>query len=272
MDDYNRLISSRILDGYEEMIDTVPQATMFGGKRMRKFVLPSSTEYDFPSSLSVGTMDGKYASTLGGAFYRDFNKGFPTGAEDLEGGVVVCHTGNPRRVGGKLKLGKIGKSLKKGFTKAGDVAKSAAFDVNKALKSSPVSRAIVYNAAPELAGEVARAGVTYYTGNPALGKVAAKGASSGTKAGLKSEGYGKGRGGVLIRDEPSQFHSSVYPPALASYHAQMPRGKDVYGRGRDAAPKPKRSNARGAIVAELMKKHSISLGEASKMVKEKGLY
>ena len=48
--------------------------------------------------------------------------------------------------------------------------------------------------------------------------------------------YGKGKprgrpkksGGVLIRDIPSQFHSSVYPPALASYTA----GRDAYGRGK----------------------------------------
>lgn len=292
MEDYNRLISSRILDGYEEMLDIVPQPQMFGGKRMRNFVLPGSTEYDYPGSLSVGTMDGKRPATLAGAFYKDFNRGFP--AEDLEGGAVE-HPGNPRRVGGS-KLGKIGKSLKKGFTKAGDVGKSSAFAVNKALKSSPVSRAIVYNVAPELAGEAVKAAVTYQTGSPGLGKAAAKGASSGTKAGLKSEGYGSGRkksvsqkvklgadprtytpkhllaeGGALLRNEPSQFHSSVYPPALASYRHHFPM-HDAYGRGRDAAPAPKRKSARGAIVAEVMKKHGLSLAEASKFVKEKGLY
>jgi hypothetical protein len=80
------------------------------------------------------------------------------------------------------------------------------------------------------------------------------------------------QGGVLIRDDPAQFHSSVYPPALESYAKQMPKGKDAYGRGREAAPKPKRTNARGAIVAEVMKKHGLSLAEASKYVKEKGLY
>lgn len=286
MEDYNRLISSRILDGYEEMLDTVPQPQMLGGKRMRNFVLPGSTEYDLPGTLSVGTMDGKRPATLAGAFYKDFNRGFPADdVEDLAGGAM-CHPGNPRRVGGS----KIGKSLKKAFTKAGDVGKSSAFALNKALKSSPVSRAVVYNVAPELAGEAVKAAVTYQTGNPALGKAAAKGASSGTKAGLKSEGYGKGRGkkvgadprtytpkhlltkgGALIRDEPSQFHSSVYPPALASYRHQFPM-HDAYGRGRDAAPKPKRKSARGAIVAEVMKKHGLSLAEASKYVKEKGLY
>jgi hypothetical protein len=83
-------------------------------------------------------------------------------------------------------------------------------------------------------------------------------------------------GGALIRDDPSQFHSSVYPPALASYAAQMPRGKDAYGRGRGEMKLPKsahkRYTARGAIVAEVMKKHGLNLAQASKFVKEKGLY
>jgi hypothetical protein len=78
-------------------------------------------------------------------------------------------------------------------------------------------------------------------------------------------------GGVLIRNEPGEFHSSVYPPALASYAHSFPKGKDAFGRGRDPA-KPKRSNARGAIVKEVMSKYGLSLPEASKFVKEKGLY
>ena len=92
MEDYNALISAKILDGYEGMIDKVPQPQMLGGKRMRNFVLPGSTEYDYPGTLSVGTMNGKPASNLGGAFFKDFNKGFPMG-EDLEGGASHCEGG-----------------------------------------------------------------------------------------------------------------------------------------------------------------------------------
>jgi hypothetical protein len=115
MNDYNALISAKILDGYEGMLDKVPQPQMLGGKRMRNYVLPASTEYDYPATLAVGTMDGKTPATLGGAFFRDFNQGFPTGMEDLAGGATYIgadgrvHStgqipaGNPRRIGGKNK-------------------------------------------------------------------------------------------------------------------------------------------------------------------------
>jgi hypothetical protein len=73
-------------------------------------------------------------------------------------------------------------------------------------------------------------------------------------------------GGVLIRDFPREFHSSVYPPALASYTAD----RDAYGRGR--AKGGARGGARGAIVKEVMAKHGLSLPQASKFVKEHGLY
>jgi hypothetical protein len=93
-------------------------------------------------------------------------------------------------------------------------------------------------------------------------------------------------GGALIKNNPAEFHSSVYPPALASYAHSFPKGKDAYGRGlprysKSPISKPftavKKAtggarSARGAIVAEVMKKHGLSLAEASKFVKEKGLY
>lgn len=90
MEHYNRLLSSRILDNYEDMIEHLRQPTMFypqdrrlyGGKRMRNFVLPGSTDYDYPGSLSVGRMDGTHAQeTLGGEFWKDFGSGFPVGGK-----------------------------------------------------------------------------------------------------------------------------------------------------------------------------------------------
>jgi hypothetical protein len=297
MQDYNRLISSRILDGYEEMLDNVPQETMLGGKRMRNYILPASTEYDFPASLSVGTMDGKYASTLGGSFFKDFNQGFPMGMENLEGGAShsTPRIGNPRRIGGKksgvgkaLKsVGKVvapiakdlaitaaKKGIKEGF-KGGRRKKGVLHSVGRALKS-------VGKVAAPVAKEIFQ-DVILPEGKKALKeyiKNAMKPSSSeydGEVAYAEAIPFGKGRkpkGGVLIRDDPSQFHSSVYPPSLASYAAKMPKGKDAYGRGRAKLPASgaKRNSARGAIVAEVMKKHGLSLGEASKFVKEKGLY
>ena len=86
--------------------------------------------------------------------------------------------------------GNIGKKLRKAFTKAGDTLKEGAFTVNKGIKSSPVSKAIVGTIAPELAGLALQYGTTALTGSPELGKVASMGAKAGVKAGLKSEGYG----------------------------------------------------------------------------------
>jgi hypothetical protein len=89
--------------------------------------------------------------------------------------------------------------------------------------------------------------------------------------GDEGEFEGAGYGGVLIRDMPREFHSSVYPPALASYTA----GRDAYGRGRakgGVRSGGARGGARGAIVKEVMAKHGLSLPQASKFVKEHGLY
>jgi hypothetical protein len=80
MDEYNQLIASHLLDGIERgIIKSTPQPTMFGGKRMRKWVLPGSTEFDYPGTLSVGSLDGNRADTLGGSFWKDFGHGFKTG-------------------------------------------------------------------------------------------------------------------------------------------------------------------------------------------------
>jgi hypothetical protein len=59
-------------------------------------------------------------------------------------------------------------------------------------------------------------------------------------------------------------------PPLTAYSQQQP----VYGAGRKQLPHSgkKRESARGAIVAETMKKHGLSLAQASSYVKQHGLY
>jgi hypothetical protein len=343
---------------------------MLGGKRMRNYILPASTEYDYPASLSVGTMDGKYASTVGGSFFKDFNQGFPM--EDLAGGAMCGgmegQIGNPRRVGGKINKRLLGNVLKVA-TKTGTALGKPfekTFQVNPFTLGYDIGHDII---GPEIVHAMGRETEEEYNARKAReakqakgGKIPKKAIKEGVKSAAKSGGrrkksvlksvgkvlksvgkvaapiakevfqdvilpegkkalreyiknamkpssgeydgevayaepvaYGKGRkprmpkmvgtdprtytpaqGGVLIRDDPSQFHSSVYPPALASYAAKMPRGKDAYGRGRAEMKLPKsahkRYTARGAIVAEVMKKHGLNLAQASKFVKEKGLY
>lgn len=365
MEDYNRLISAKVLDGYEAMLDNVPQPQMLGGKRMRKFVLPGSTEYDYPGTLSVGRMDGDVPATLGGDFWKEFGDGFPVrgGASHCQGGVVykgadgkihsTPNVRNPRQIGGKkFNLGKalkpvapvakelgmtlakegikegvksaarggrkpslksIGKALKpaapvakelgmllakegikegvKSAARGGRRKKSVLRSVGKALKSvgkelAPVAKEVFQDvivpegkkALRDYIKESLRSKPAGDDGEyPMAEAVVVGNGRKGRRMGADPRTYTPehllAQGGVLIRDVPSQFHSSVYPPALASYQHSFPY-HDAYGRGRAKLPKSGelRNKARGAIVAEVMKKHGLSLAEASKFVKEKGLY
>jgi len=277
MEDYNRLISAKILDGYEGMLGNLPQNQMLGGKRMRNFILPGSTESDYPGTLSVGRMDGERPATLGGEFWKDFGSGFPRSAEPhiKKGGVkipeipkLVRHGTIVKEKGGKRK------SMLKTF---GDELKSQAI---KQGTEELVKSAIQSAKGGDLFGSI---GKSLKSIAPSVGKTAL---NLGVKTALQKKGAGKKprkmvgvdsstytpelEGGVLLMDNPSQFHSSVYPPALASYNHSFPIASR--GSGRCGGAKPKRASARGAIVKEVMKKHGLSLPEASKYVKEKGLY
>jgi len=110
------------------------------------------------------------------------------------------------------------------------------------------------------------------TGNPELAPLAA-GVGAATGASLQRQ-YGSGKprgrprkGGALIMNHPEQFQPSVYPPALQSYQG-------TFKGGRKQLPQSgiKRVSARGAIVAEVMKQHGLSLPQASSFVKQHGLY
>ena len=302
MEDYNRLISAKVLDGYDDMIDIVPQPQMLGGKRMRNFVLPASTEYDYPASLSVGRMDGQRPASLAGDFWNDFGDSFPTGS--LQAGAVfrgadgkIYSTGqiHPKK-GGKFNLGKalksVGKELApvakdvgkqlvkegvkqgvKAITKGGRRKKTNILaSVGKALKSvgkelAPVAKDVFHD-------------VIVPEGKQALKTYIKKSLNPQQGAGRRKKLMGADpltytpmvNGGVLIRDEPSQFHSNVYPPALASYNHAFPVASRGSGRAKLPKSGAKRNSARGAIVSEIMKKHGMSLPEASRYVKEKGLY
>ncbi len=304
MEDYNRLISSRILDSYDEMLNTVPQPQMLGGKRIRNFVLPGSTDYDYPGSLSVGRMDGDHPTTLGGEFWKDFGKGFhqPV-APKIEGGAyykddkgVAHQVGrlNPKMGGKKFNLAKEFKSVGKALKPVEPIAK----ELGMTLAKEGIKEGVKSAFKPGKKEGGFKIGKALGSVGKELGMTLAK---EGIKEGVKSafkKGAGKRRGrkmmgadpntytpkhlmemedldgGVLIRDKPGEYHSSVYPPALASYTASLPKGHDAYGRGRSKLPKSgaKRNSARGAIVAEIMKKKGLSLAAASKYVKEHNLY
>jgi hypothetical protein len=89
---------------------------------------------------------------------------------------------------------------------------------------------------------------------------------------MGSNGKGVRNGGAMLMNNPSQYHinTGMMPPALASYNPPLER--KVGGRKQLPQSGKKRESARGAIVAEIMKKKGLSLGEASKYVKANGLY
>lgn len=334
MEDYYRLISSRILDGYDEMVGAVPQPQMLGGKRMRKFVLPGNSESDYPGTLSVGRMDGAHPATLGGEFWKDFGNGFPSSAEHSikKGGVVwrdkenVVHSVGqvPMKMKGGKKstflksVGKtVGKSLKKAGKEALPVLKEVGMEVLKEGKKEAIKQgkeaikqgvksALSSNSPPEGAGRkrgrpkkvvdeemvggkkssfLKSVGKTFKNvakkSLPVLKEIGMEVAKEALQQ-QSGEGGVRKKAGALLKNVPSQYHSSVYPPALASYIASLPKGHDAYGRGRDEEDEDEEEEvvekkggaraARGAIVKEIMKKHGLSLPQASKFVKEKGLY
>jgi hypothetical protein len=212
---------------------------------------------------------------------KSYMKGSPAPAEG-----AGRKRGRPKGSGGKLNFGKVMKSVGK---VALPIAKDVGTDMAKdALKSymmgatppaggkinwKKVGRSvgktfgkIAANAAP-IVLPVAFEGLAAATGNPELAPVAAALGSSTGNSLQKQYGSGRKRkGGALLMNHPEQFHS-VYPPALQSYQGQFKGGRKQLPHSG-----AKRLSARGAIVAEVMKKHGFTLPQASSFVKEHGLY
>lgn len=280
---YNRLISAKILDGYERQINTLPQATMFGGKRMRNFVLAGSTDSDYPATLAVGRMDNEQPKTLGAEyFWKDFGRGFDSGSGAVgKGGKRdECESESDEEMAGGKKISS--KSLLKGLKKFGKSSAPVAKELGMVLAKEGIKEGVKYGvksqSAPAGGRRRRKAGFRegeYHTMpiDPTKRRRKPKMPKMPEPRPVMPMAEGAG----LLRNDLAEFHSSVYPPALASYNAQMPIGSRGSGRKKaDAsAPAPakaKRTSARGKIVGEIMKKKGLSLAEASKYVKEHGLY
>lgn len=149
--------------------------------------------------------------------------------------------------------GNIGNKIKKAFTKAGDKLKEGAFTVNKGIKSSPVSKAIVGSVAPELAGLALQGLTTYATGSPELGKIASKGATAGVKAGLKSEGYG------LIKFSKNKLSPIAEGGALEMMSGQSVGGNQAINKF-DPPKKRGRPRKAGGSIDMLTAQSGISVG------------
>jgi hypothetical protein len=274
MYEYNRLISDRVLDNVDRMIEHVPQPQMFGGKRERKYVLPGSTAYDFAEkSLSVqGRPDATLWDDVGGndeelgmggkrpsKFWRDFGRGFETGlTKTLEMGLPLVmgaagrkrgmhqtynggavfedgrSTPGMRKFGGKL-------NLKKEFAKIGKEIKPIA---QKAFKEI-----ILPEAKKRGTAYLASKGIALPPSAPAPAPVSASGRSGGKKANVGKAFKEIGRalkpvGRVLKPVAKEIFHDVVLPAGkemLKSYiQSKMSPGASapVSASGRRHRKKP----------------------------------
>jgi hypothetical protein len=168
MEEYNQHISRMLLGNiHDGVLDTLPQPTMFGGKRMRQYVLPGSTDYSYPATLAVGDIDGRQrpgGQTLGGSFFKSFAKGLKSVAspiahelahEAIRGAIMGAgHSGGGHSggylirdhvppsaipiVGGKKGFKGFIKDVKSGFKEVAPALKSA----SKALKLTKVGKEI----------------------------------------------------------------------------------------------------------------------------------
>ena len=91
-----------------------------------------------------------------------------------------------------------------------------------------------------------------------------------SKEGIDSESnYGRGRHGGLRPYIPNEPQLLQTVPGRLVQSKEGIDSESNYGRGRHGGRKP---SARGAIVKKVMQEHGLSLPQASKYVKEHGLY
>jgi hypothetical protein len=87
MQDYNRMIANEIDTINQRYITETTQPTMFGGRRLREYVLPGNVNYAYPSTLAVagGGYHGGYDSSDdemdGAGFFDDVARGFTDAAK-----------------------------------------------------------------------------------------------------------------------------------------------------------------------------------------------
>jgi predicted RNase H-like HicB family nuclease len=180
MQEYNNGISSTLMRNvYKGILNGQPQPNMLGGKRARLHPKAGLTQYDYPSTLAVGTRAIHQPNLLGAGFWQDFGKGFKQGL------VGTAQVAAPI---------------------AGELAKEAALSYIKGgkRKGGKYSIGHFFNDAKDVLDPFAKQVVP----------VATNVASSVAKDAIKS--YLSG--GAMLSNQPSEFHNTVYPQALQSYY------------------------------------------------------
>jgi hypothetical protein len=182
MQEYNNGISQTLMNNvYRGIIKGTPQPDMLGGKRARLHPKAGLTQYDYPSTLAVGSRKIHQPDLLGAGFWKDFGKGFKQGlvgsaqvAAPILGEVAkdaaasYLRGGVARKRGGKYSIGKF-------FKDAGDVLHPIYKEV------APVAK--------DVAVSVAKDAIKSYL-----------------------------KGGAMLSNNPNEFHRTTYPKALQSYH------------------------------------------------------
>jgi hypothetical protein len=160
---------------------------MLGGKRVRLHPKAGLSQYDYPSTLAVGSRAIHQPNLLGAGFWQDFGKGFKQGlvgtaqvaapiAGELAKEAALSYIRGGKRKGGKYSIGHF-------FNDAKDVL-------------DPFAKQVV-PVATNVASSVAKDAIKSYLS-----------------------------GGAMLTNNPSEFHNTVYPQALQSYH---PEESHLYG-------------------------------------------
>jgi len=180
MQEYNNGISSTLMRNvYKGILNGQPQPNMLGGKRARLHPKAGLTQYDYPSTLAVGSRAIHQPNLLGAGFWQDFGKGFKQGlvgtaqvaapiAGELAKEAALSYIRGGKRRGGKYSIGKFMHDTK-------DVLEPFAHQV------VPV--------ATNVASSVAKDAIKSYLA-----------------------------GGAMLSNRPGEFHNTTYPQALQSYH------------------------------------------------------
>lgn len=280
--------------------------SLSGGKRVRAHPLPGLSEYDGPATLAVGSNSIMQPRNLTGGrskssqFWKDFGHGFTdtmkTGAQIAA--PIATEVGKAALTSYMLGAGKKPRGRPRG-SKSGGKSKNIFSSIGKtfnSIASHPVSQ------------ELAHTG--YDIGKGIVVPVAKELGQQALKSYLTGSGK-RGRprksGGAILTNNLAEFHNSsqgIYPPAMLpnymEHNARRARGGKVNwnkikqgaistskaiapyaplllmaaGKPRATLPSSghKRLENRGLIVGDLMRKHGMSLGQASKYVSQQGLY
>ena len=279
MNSYQHLIANSLLSSQHKMINKLSQPqlfnsstpALFGGKRARQYVLTGENEYAYPSTLAVGS-HGFQRRTLGGSFWGDENG-------DLEGGkkYKVKSFVNDVNALGKL----IPKSTREAITDKANAkiagsgisggkkykVKSFINDVNALGKLIPKStrEAMTDKANAKIAGAGRRRGrprrmdVEEWLNGGAL--------SSQVMRGDDNEPYIMGGKKYKVKSFVNDVNAlgKLIPKSTREAMTDKANAKIAgAGRGRPVSE-------RGKLVKQIMGEMGLSLGQASKYIKEKGL-